>query len=149
MSAPITIPHEACVLVCDGRKALFLENRGDAVSPDLHLGQVLELEENPPTRDQGSDRPGRVTSGSHRSAVDQEDFHRAAAEAFALKVGRQLEEHHRARPSRRIILVAPPRTLAILRDEMSAELRASLTAEIAKDLTKLSAAEIARHLTGG
>jgi protein required for attachment to host cells len=53
------IPHNALVFVGDGRRALFLRNEGDAISPNLRTEKVFE-EENPPTHEQGSDRPGRV-----------------------------------------------------------------------------------------
>ena len=58
------------VVVADGEKALFLKNEGDATYPDLNVVRKIE-EENPPTREQGTDRPGRYSDGPtvHRSAV--------------------------------------------------------------------------------
>ena len=50
------IPHNALVFVGDGRRALFLRNDGDAISPSLRIEKVFE-EENPPTHEQG--RPGQ------------------------------------------------------------------------------------------
>jgi len=52
------IPTGALVLVGDGRKALFLRNGGTATHVQLTTERVLE-QDNPPTRLQGSDRPGR------------------------------------------------------------------------------------------
>ena len=59
----LKIPHDALVFVGDGRKALFLRNDGDAISPNLRTEKVFE-EENPPTLEQGSDRPGRVSEAA-------------------------------------------------------------------------------------
>ena len=42
------IPHNACVIVGDGRKALFLRNEGTQIAPRLKTEQVL-LNANPPT----------------------------------------------------------------------------------------------------
>ena len=53
----LAIPHDALVFIGDGRKALFLRNTGDAKYPDLKVEQVF-AEENPPTHEQGTDRPG-------------------------------------------------------------------------------------------
>lgn len=68
------IPHNACVIVGDGRKALFLRNEGTQIAPRLKTEQVL-LNANPPTREQGSDQPGRsfASVGAQRSAMEQTD----------------------------------------------------------------------------
>jgi protein required for attachment to host cells len=47
------------VVVCDGRKALILENIGDAQYPNLHTKEVREHTE-PRTSDLGTDRPGKT-----------------------------------------------------------------------------------------
>jgi len=59
------------VVVCDGRKALILENAGNERSPDLRTKAVRE-QANPPTREQGTQAPGRVqpSVGAARSAVE-------------------------------------------------------------------------------
>lgn len=49
----------------DGCKALFLRNRGTAVNPRLETEDVFE-QDNPATRDQGTDSPGRG-AGSFRN----------------------------------------------------------------------------------
>ena len=55
----IAIPHGAFVFVGDGQKALFLRNAGDEKFPNLKTERVF-VEENPPTHEQGTDRPGRA-----------------------------------------------------------------------------------------
>ena len=47
------------VVVCDGRKALILENEGDAMFPNLRTKETHEHEDSK-TSEQGTDRPGRV-----------------------------------------------------------------------------------------
>jgi|SRR6516164_3915690 hypothetical protein len=63
------------MVVCDGRKALILENIGDAVHPNLHTREVREHPE-PRTSEQGTDRPGKThqSVGTAR-AVEQTDRH--------------------------------------------------------------------------
>ena len=52
----LQIPHDAFVFVGDGRKALFLHNAGDEKFPNLKTERIL-VDDNPPTHEQGSDRP--------------------------------------------------------------------------------------------
>lgn len=79
------IPRNALVFVGDGRKALFLRNTGDALSLHLTTEKVFE-DMNPMTREQGSDRPGRVSATAlpgRKSAVEMTDWHDLAEHQFA------------------------------------------------------------------
>jgi len=49
------------LIVCDGRKALILENLGDEMFPNLHTREVHE-QPNPSTSAQGTDAPGRLNA---------------------------------------------------------------------------------------
>jgi protein required for attachment to host cells len=55
----LDIPHDAFIFVGDGRKALFLRNTGDERFPNLKTERVF-VDKNPPTHEQGADRPGRA-----------------------------------------------------------------------------------------
>jgi protein required for attachment to host cells len=70
------------VVVCDGRRALILENIGNARFPNLHTKEVREHPE-PRTSEQGSDRPGKTHApvGTARSAVEQTDWHGVALDS--------------------------------------------------------------------
>src|ERR1700693_6086580 len=90
----IRIPHGAVVFVGDGRKALFLRNDGDEKFPNLKTEKVFE-EENPPTHEQGSDRPGHISKGSQtgrRSTVEPTDWHDIEEHLFARKVAAAMEQ---------------------------------------------------------
>jgi protein required for attachment to host cells len=142
------IPRNALVFVGDGRKALFLRNDGDALSPHLKTEKVFE-DTNPMTREQGSDRPGRVVESSfpgRKSAVEQTDWHDIKEHQFAQTVAAALEHVVRTSKPTALIVVAPPRTLADLRAAFHPEVTACIVAEINKDLTKHSVVEIEKHL---
>ena len=64
------------IVVCDGHKALILENLGDRMFPNLHTREVHE-QPDMSTHAQGSDAPGRVhqSMGGARSSVEQTDWH--------------------------------------------------------------------------
>lgn len=146
MNTPIEIPHHAWIVVADGRKALFLRNEGEALYPNLKVARILEAVANPRSTEQGTDRPGRLASGTHRSAVEQTDWHDANKRAFAAKVAEAFAKDH-AGSTDGVILAAAPRTLCELRKALPAPLHSLLLAEIDKDLTHLTVYEIERHLS--
>ena len=146
----LKIPHNAFVFVGDGRKALFLRNEGDEKFPNLKTESVFE-DENPPTHDQGSERPGRISKAldsGQRSAVEQVDWHHLEEHRFAKRVAAAMEQVVRARKVPALVVVAPPKTLADLRSAFHSDVQARVIAEINKDLTKHPVGEIEKHLTG-
>lgn len=147
----IKIPHDAFVFVGDGRKAIFLRNEGDEKFPNLKTEQVFE-EENPPTREQGTDRPGhlgKAPGSGRRSAVETADRHDLNEHRFAKTVAGAMERLMRERKAPALVIVAPPRTLADLRSALHADVAARVIAEVNKDLTRHPVGEIEKHLTGG
>lgn len=147
MSEKLKIPAGGHVLVCDGHKALVLRNEGDEIYPNLRVQDVFEAPPNPPTRDQGDDKPARRVGGGRRSPIDQTDWHVLAKQDFADEVAAALERANRRDPIASLVVVAPPPTLAELRRVMAASLRRVISAEIGKDLTRHPVHEIERHLT--
>lgn len=147
MGTALKLAHGAVVLVADARKALFLVNAGDEVHPHLRTDRVMEAPPNPPSHEQGTQRPGRThrraADNPHRSAMEETDWHRQAEAAFAVEVAAALGG---AAP---LVVVAAPQFLAELRKQMPRPARDVLVAEIASDLTKMPVFEIERHLTAG
>ncbi len=128
---------KAWVLVADGGKALIFENRGDTINPRLEQVRARSLA-NPPAHEQGTDRPGRYHAGmsASRSSVETTDFHEEAERAFMADIAGELEADLKAGRFKELIVAVAPRALGYLRKAMSAALKAHVTAEIAKDLTR-------------
>jgi len=145
--AKISIPHEAFVFIGDGRKALFLRNEGDEKYLNLKTERVLS-DQNPPSREQGSDQPGRAFAsvGARRSAMEETDWHVIEEQRFAHDIAAALQRIVRERKVKALVVVAPPRTLAELRRTFHAEVKSRIVAEIDKDLTKQPIYEIEKHL---
>src|SRR5258707_5169564 len=145
----LQIKEGAWVVVCDGAKAIVLENIGDAAYPDLRM---REAEEQPDrrTREIGTDAPGRAINsvGSIRSAVAQTDFHDEAEKTFLNDLARRLDKALGEKETTSFVIVAPPRALGVLRGAYSPRLRNAVTAEVDKDLVAMPIAEIERHLLG-
>jgi protein required for attachment to host cells len=142
------IPHNAYVIVGDGRKALFLRNDGGGAAISLITERIL-TNDNPPTREQGSDQPGRSfqSVGSSRSAVEQTDWHEIGEQRFARTIAETVEVLARDRKIPGFVIVAPPRILADLRQSFGSDTKSRIMAEIDKDLTGHPIKDIERHLT--
>jgi protein required for attachment to host cells len=151
MSSKMSIPHDAIVFVGDGRKALFLRNAGDEKFPNLKTEQVF-VDQNPATHDQGTDKPGRLSAGANardrRAAVEPTDWHELEEHRFARMVADEFEKLVRERKVKAVVIAAPPRTLAELRQAFHADVKARIMAEVDKDLTKHPVYEIEKHLVG-
>jgi len=143
----IAVHNGAWVLVGDGGRALFLENHGD---PDLLDLRVIEarMEDNPPTRDQGTAAPGRAfaSRGGPRSSVETTDWHELEKEHFADRIAATINKAAESGEMKEIILIAPPRVLGELRKQLSAKARTKVKGEIDKDLTHHPIPEIEKAL---
>ncbi|MDE2620949.1 MAG: host attachment protein [Sphingomonadales bacterium] len=136
------IRHGALVLVADGKKYLLLRNSGTLQQPTLVFDGGGEIE-NPPTSAQGSDGPGRAFgTGAVRSAMGQTDFHQLAEDRFAADIAAILGRLAQAADFDELIVVAPPKALAELRDCFDGPVRRKVVAEVPKDLTKHPVGEI-------
>lgn len=144
----LEIPHDAYVLVGDGRKALFLRNAGDEKFPNLKTERVF-VDENPPTREQGSDRPGRAFMRAHtnrRSGMATTDWHELEEHRFTQSVAAAMEKLVHERKVTALVVAAPARTLAELRQAFHTDVKKRIVAEVEKDLTKHPVVEIEKLL---
>ncbi|MEK1891289.1 MAG: host attachment family protein [Phyllobacterium sp.] len=143
----VKISRKTWVVICDGAKALILRNDGDAELLNLIPVDVM-FEVHPPTQELGSDRQGRTykSQGAARSAVEETDWHSEAERSFLAKVADWLNSGVQDHSIRQVVLIAPPKALGILRDHLLPSTRATVIAEIAKDLVKMPIPEIEKHL---
>lgn len=135
------------VVVCDGRKALILENLGDRMFPNLRMKEVHEHPD-PSTSEQGSDAPGRVVQsfGGSRSTVEQTDWHDEAERAFLKSLADRLNVAVTSGETKGLTMVASPRALGMIRSDYSAAVRKVLHGEVQKDLVKMPVYEIEKQL---
>ncbi len=143
----VHIPSNALVLIGDGKRARFLRNRGTPRRVELIVERELS-QENPPTREQGTDKPGRYlgSDGVSRSAMEQTDWHQLAEQRFAAEVAETLYQMGHAHQFRDLVVVAPPKMLGDLRAAFHPEVSERIVAEVPKDLTMHPVPELARVL---
>ena len=134
------------LVVADGANAIILENAGTVAAPKLKARATYQ-QENPPTRELGTDAPGRSINSvdGRRSAMEQTDWHAQAEERFLTDLAGRLDAAVAAGQAKSLVLAAPPRALGIIRRVSSPALRRALRAEVEKDFVRKPLHEIERH----
>ena len=140
---------ETRLLVCDGRKALFLRTKGPVGDPAFEVEQEMHEKGASHTADLGADEPGRLgTAFGPRSSIEGTDWHSAEEDAFVRRAVEAFTVLCDANSVREVVLVAPPRALATIRKVASKSLHDRVVCEIDKDLTKHPVHEIAKIVSG-
>ncbi len=136
------------IVVADHQHARFFENDGptrgiqpiEGLSLDTHLAASHDLM---------SDRPGRGVSakdGIRHGFQPHVDAHRQEGVKFVQRVVEVVTKASEKGEFDRLILVMPPRALGEVRKSLPELVRAKITGELAADLTKSAASEIASRL---
>lgn len=142
----MNIAHAAWVLVADSEKFQVFENHGDADLLDLRIRKYSETD-NPSTKEQGADRPGRFPSPHGQvSAVADTDWHQLQKENAAIDLAKRVNKWAEKDEFPALVIVADPKTLGILRPNLNAAATGKVVRELAKDLTQHPVAEIERLL---
>jgi protein required for attachment to host cells len=164
------VPHNALVLVADGRKMLLLRNEGDAQNLNLQL-EAKDIHENPKDSDQKRDAAGRARStqsgpgsprvaqggsmhargsgaqfAESRGSMGEVDYHQMEEDRFAAEIVEQLNQRALANNLETLIVIAPANTLGELRKGYRKELQQRLAGEITKDLTGHTVPQIEQAL---
>lgn len=135
--------HNARVLVTDGGRATVFRNAGQVGKPDLQPFKAYH-QDNPPTRDQGTDKPPRSsTMSGNRTTIEVTDYHQQAEDRFVQDIASDMERDLGAGEFAELIVVAPPVALGVYRKAASQKLQQATLMEINKDLTKHQPSDIA------
>lgn len=145
------VPHDAVVVVADGRKMLFLRNEGDAAYPNLQVEKKVVDKHNPSHNDQATDLAGGASStrGGGQwggGSMGEVDFHQLEEDRFAAETAELLKKRALANDFESLIIVAPPKTLGELRKHYHKEVSNRLKGEIDKDFTGHPIADIEKAL---
>lgn len=133
------------VVVADSEKALFMVNLTDGENPHLEVVRKDE-EDNPPDREQSANRRGRVqeSAGLGVSAYQETDFHELQKDRFASDLADKLYRMAHTGRFDKLVIVASPQVLGVLRGEIHKEVADRIVGEIPKTLTNHPMAEIER-----
>jgi protein required for attachment to host cells len=143
----IKIGAGAWIVVCDGRKALILENLGDRMFPNLHTKEVHEHPDLS-THAQGTDAPGSVhpSIGGARSSIEQTDWHDESERAFLRALADRLNVAVTTGETTALTIVASPRALGMIRPDYSDAVRKAVHSEVSKDLVRMPIHQIEKQL---
>ncbi len=127
------IPHNALIVIADGRKASLFRNTGNGGAVSLREEKHLKPKDLMDAGPSGS-RPEDQTP--HQT--DEATFAKQLAETlYKMKSGGEFDA---------MVLAADPQTLGQLRDTMHKTVADSIVLSLSKDLTNHSAADIATAL---
>ena len=114
----MSLPRDTLVLVADGRKMLFLRNKGDAGRMDLHIEAHGEQSLHKDS-DMKSDLAGQSAApgGTGRGAgtMGEVDYHQQAEDRWARDTAQLVNERALAHAFSALAVIAPPKTLGKLR----------------------------------
>jgi protein required for attachment to host cells len=144
------LANNALVLVTDGRKTLFFRNHGDENQIDLRT-EAHDEREDAPDRDLKTDAPGATAQSagySGRVAYDETDFHQQEEDRWAQSAAEQVNRRALNNDFEALAIIAPPKTLGVLRKKLHKEAERRLVCEIPKEMTGRPIPDIEALLVG-
>ena len=145
----MTIPHNALVLVADGRKMLFLRNQGKGQQIELVTEAHHERDDRKNSEIKSDAAGAGAQSGGYgRPAMEETDFHQQDEDRYAADAADQLRIRALAGDYDALVIVAPPRALGELRKHLHKEVEKRVVMELAKEMTDRPLPDIAAMLMG-
>src|SRR5690349_8310472 len=140
---PMPLPHDALVLVADGRKILFFRNEGDGNQIDLRT-EAHDMREDAKDSELKSDAPGTQaqSAGYGRPAMDETDYHQQEEDRWIKEAAEELKRRALRNDFEALAIVAPPRALGVLRKELHKEVEKRVICTINKEMSARPIPEI-------
>ena len=132
----MTLPHNALVLVADGRKLLFLRNQGDDAQIDLRT-EAHDEREDLKDSDLKTDAPGAVqqSAGYGHSTYDETDFHQQEEDRWIKDAAAEINKRALENDFDALVIIAPPKSLGLFRKELHKEAEKRVLATINKEMS--------------
>ena len=131
------LPHNALVLVADGRKTLFLRNQGDANQIDLRTEAHDEREDRKDS-DIKTDAPGTIGQSagySGRVAYEETDFHQQEEDNWVKEAAEDLKARALRNDFDQLVIIAPPKALGVIKKQLHKEVERRLLCTINKEMS--------------
>ncbi len=130
------LPHDALVLVADGRKLLFFRNEGDENQIDLRT-EAHDEREDAKDSDLRTDAPGGThqSAGYGHSTYEETDFHQQEEDRWIKDAAAEVNKRALAGDFDALAIVAPPKALGILRKELHKEAEKRVVCTINKEMS--------------
>jgi protein required for attachment to host cells len=130
------LPHNALVLVADGRKMLFFRNQGDEGQIDLRT-EAHDARKDRQDREIKSDAPGTVQQsfGYGRSTYEETDFQQQEEDRWIKDAADELKDRVLRNDFEALAIVAPPKALGVLRKCLHKEVEKRIVCTVNKEMS--------------
>ena len=158
----MALPHNALVLVADGRKMLFLRNHGDENQIDLRTESHDERQDRK-DRYYRTDAAGAsahsagaagsgvgAQGGGHvsRPAMEETDFHQQEEDRWVKEAAEELKKRVLRHDFEALAIVAPPKALGVLKKCLHKEVEKRIVCTVDKEMTGRPIPDIEALLNG-
>jgi protein required for attachment to host cells len=145
----MALPHNALVLVADGRKMLFFRNHGDENQIDLRT-EAHDARQDRKDRDYKTDAPGTQGQrwGDGRPTMDEVDWHQLEEDRWIKDAAEELERRALKGDFDALAIVAPPKALGVLRKSLHKEVEKRVALTVNKEMSGRPIPDIEALLDG-
>ena len=143
------LPHNALVLVADGRKMLFFRNNGDEEQIDLRT-EAHDRREDRKDSEIKTDAPGGIhqSAGYGRTTYEEADFHQQKEDRWIKDAAEELNERALRNDFNALAIVAPPKALGVLRKCLHKEAEKRVVCTVNKEMSGRPVPDIEALLVG-
>ena len=130
------LPHNALVLVADGRKMLFFRNHGDENQIDLRT-ESHDARQDRKERFFRTDAPGTMKQsfGFGRSTYEETDFQQQEEDRWIRDAADELKARALRGDFDALAVVAPPKALGVLKKCLHKEVERRLVLSVNKEMS--------------
>ena len=132
----MSLPHNALVLVADGRKMLFFRNRGDENQIDLRT-EAHDARTDRKNRDLRTDAPGTTQQsfGYGHSTYEETDFQQQEEDRWIKDAADELKTRVLRSDFEALAIIAPPKALGVLKKCLHKEVERRLVCAVNKEMS--------------
>jgi protein required for attachment to host cells len=143
------LPHNALVLVADGRKMLFFRNNGDENQIDLRT-EAHDARYERKDREIKTDAPGttKQSFGYGRSTYEEPDFQQQEEDRWIKDAADDLKARVLRGDFDALAIVAPPKALGVLKKCLHKEVEKRLVCTVNKEMSGRPIPDIEALLDG-
>jgi protein required for attachment to host cells len=144
------LPHNALVLVADGRKMLFFRNHGDENQIDLRT-EAHDERQDRKDREIKTDAPGttKQSAGYGRSTYEEADFQQQEENRWIKDAADELKARVLRNDFEALAIVAPPKSLGVLKKSLHKEVARRIVCTVNKEMSGRPIPDIEALLNGG
>jgi protein required for attachment to host cells len=143
------LPHNALVLVADGRKMLFFRNHGDEDRIDLRT-EAHDARADRKDRELRTDAPGTVQQsfGFGHSTYEETDFQQQEEDRWIKDAAEELKKRALRNDFNALAIVAPPKALGYLKKNLHKEVQRRIICTVNKEMSGRPIPDIEGLLAG-